>query len=70
MIRPLCDAPSVAVILTPVIEFTEFVVMGKVPLVAPNGTTTLAGTVADADPLPSALLVLRSTISPPTVVTK
>ncbi len=67
---PLCKPVSVAVMLTPVTDVTDWVVMVNVALLAPNGTVTLAGTVAYADPDPTTLLELRSTTSPPTVVTK
>ena len=46
MMMPLCEPVSVAVMLTPVTDETDWVVMVNVALLAPNGTVTLAGTVA------------------------
>lgn len=55
--------------LTPVEDETEVVLTVKDALFAPKGTMTLLGALAAVVPTPVTLLVLRSTTSPPTVVT-
>jgi len=68
--RPSEVPPSVAMMLTPVTTVTVEVVTVNVALFDPKGTVTLDGTVAEAGDVPSLLLVLSETISPPALVTK
>ena len=56
----VCVEPNTPVIVTPVLALTAFVVIAKVALVFPLGTTTFAGVCA------AAVLLLDSvTVAPP-----